>query len=77
MVLINHLRRLPNKHIYKKEAISEPIWRDRSFTGLFGDPFIRNTEMEGGKIAPSIEMMNLTLKRIIKNQTSNLIYLDQ
>lgn len=44
--------------------MGQPVWRDRGYTGLFGDPFVRDTELEGGSIAPSVYMLRRVLQRI-------------
>jgi hypothetical protein len=35
----------------------EPMWRQSSFFGAFLDQFIRNTDLEGGQTAPSLETL--------------------
>ena len=41
-----------------------PVWRDRSYVGEFGDVFVRDTELEGGMLAPSIAALELVLRRL-------------
>ena len=42
-----------------------PVWRDRSFTGLFADCYIEDTELEGGFIAPSLAVVAKVLGVIV------------
>ena len=44
------------------------MWRDRAFFGAFGDPYIENTELEGGWIGPSVAVMGLALRRVLASQ---------
>lgn len=45
-----------------------PVWRDGSFIGLFCDPFIEGTSLEGGFITPTMIVMEHALKRTVTHQ---------
>jgi hypothetical protein len=33
------------------------IWRSSAFTAAFGDPYLENTELEGGKVSASVNVL--------------------
>lgn len=41
-----------------------PIWTTRPFVGLLADSFVDGTELEGGYIATSVQVINLLLARL-------------
>jgi hypothetical protein len=43
-----------------------PAWRNRAFVGTFGDPFVRDTELEGGHIAPSLDAITHVVRIMIQ-----------
>lgn len=43
-------------------AAAPVIWRRGSFVGLFADPFVKDSELEGGWLAPSISDFTQALK---------------
>ena len=45
-----------------------PVWRDRSYVGEFGDVFVRDTELEGGMLAPSIAALELVARRVAERR---------
>ena len=45
-----------------------PVWRDRSYVGEFGDVFVRDTELEGGMLAPSIAALELVSRRLTQRR---------
>ena len=48
-----------------------PVWRDRSYVGEFGDVFVRDTELEGGMLAPSIASLDLVARRILQRRRAS------
>ena len=44
------------------------VWRDRSYVGEFGDVFVRDTELEGGMLAPSIATLEMVARRIAERR---------
>ena len=56
-----------------KEPYKGPIWFDRAFTGLFGDAYIRDTELEGGQIAPSLDTACFILQHMRQNHLNWLL----
>ena len=70
----NQMKAIIDRYLEKRDLVDElqdpdptPVWRDRAYTGLFGDAFIRDTELEGGQIAPSIDSLAFTVKRILNS----------
>jgi len=55
--------------LYSKKK-TKPMWQDRAFCGEFGDAYVENTELEGGHIAPSLKVLWLTVKMILKEHKS-------
>eukprot|EP01126_Amoeba_proteus_P051613 TRINITY_DN6178_c0_g2_i1.p1 TRINITY_DN6178_c0_g2~~TRINITY_DN6178_c0_g2_i1.p1 ORF type:complete len:301 (+),score=50.04 TRINITY_DN6178_c0_g2_i1:96-998(+) len=50
-----------------KERGDPWLWRTGIFGGQFGDPFIRNTDLEGGLVGPSIRLFDRVLRRCVEN----------
>jgi hypothetical protein len=48
-----------------------PVWRDRAFVGIFGDVFVRDTELEGGHIAESVDAMHFILDALYRSSNPN------
>lgn len=46
-----------------------PCWRTGAFAGEFGDPFIKNTNLEGGYIAPAIDVLVKSAKETLKKRS--------
>lgn len=44
-----------------------PVWRDKAYIGVFGDPYVRDTELEGGHIAESIDAMHFVLDALYRS----------
>jgi Protein of unknown function (DUF3638)/Protein of unknown function (DUF3645) len=59
------------RKLYVLGAIDQlnPVWRDRAFSGVFGDAFVRNTELEGGFVAPSIKTLLFTLEKLLEQHS--------
>jgi len=45
-----------------------PIWCDGTFHGMFMDPFIESTPLEGGLIASTMDVLHTIFKRALDNQ---------
>ena len=41
-----------------------PLWTARAFVGHFGDPYLKDTELEGGRTSESIEFMLHYLRKV-------------
>lgn len=45
-----------------------PMWRDRGFFGQFCDPYVENTELEGGLIEPSVLLLTHVLGQFLSRE---------
>ena len=48
--------------------MSEPIWRNSCWVGLFADPFVDGTQLEGGKIADSLLVLSYMFRRLLSDR---------
>lgn len=51
--------------------VSSPIWRASAFCGQFADPFIRDTELEGGNTADAFDYIVSILNDVIDSEVLN------
>ena len=49
-----------------------PAWRTGAFAGEFGDAFISDTELEGGQVAPSIEILVGVVRDVLETRRAEL-----
>jgi hypothetical protein len=57
-----------------------PIWNDRIYTGMFGDPYMENTELDGGDqkrggdVAALVHVTWFILQRLMKERVQWLTH---
>ena len=62
----------PPREMDAGAAASAPMWRTGAFAGEFGDAFISDTELEGGQVAPSIEILVGVIRHVLKTRREEL-----
>lgn len=55
------------KYVLASIGHRTPVWRDKAYIGVFGDPYVRDTELEGGHIAESIDAMHFILDALYRS----------
>eukprot|EP01043_Picozoa_sp_COSAG02_P034912 COSAG02_NODE_2468_length_8763_cov_3.000923_1_plen_1006_part_00 len=48
--------------------MGEPIWRNKAWVGLFADPFVEGTQLEGGKLKESVLVLSYVLRRLCSDR---------
>lgn len=54
----------------KAQGDGVPVWRSSAFAGLFLDPYVDETELEGGQVAPVIDAFVPVVRRVLAAHSS-------
>ena len=48
--------------------MGEPVWKNSAWVGLFCDPFVDGTQLEGGKVGTAVLVLSYTLRRLLSDE---------